>query len=114
MNKFLVLIHDDPQTGKNSLSPEESETATQFFREWISRIAVADKLLNLPGIWDLDSCFVKQNAQNPKEVVSEMKPSLGGMFLIKAKDYEEAAAIAKECPALRYGAVIEIRMAIEY
>ncbi|TGD56578.1 YciI family protein [Flavobacterium humi] len=113
MSRFLILIHDDPAGRQEFLSPEEMQTAIQLFREWISRIAVKDKLMNLPGIWDLESCLIRQNPEFPKELDSEMRPSIGGMFLMKAGNYQEAAAIAKECPALQYGAVIEVRMAIE-
>jgi hypothetical protein len=42
----------------------------------------------------------------------EKKNAIGGLFLIKAKDYDEAVAIAKECPIIKYGAVVEVRQAI--
>jgi hypothetical protein len=38
--------------------------------------------------------------------------SIGGLFLIKAKDYDEAVEIAKGCPIIKYGAIVEVRMAI--
>lgn len=112
-SEFLVLIHDNPESRPFFPSPEETQATAQLFREWIGRIAVRDKLINLPGIWDLESCIIKQDPDNPKELIAETGKSIGGLFLIKAKDYEEAVSIAKGCPALHYGAIIEVRMAIE-
>ena len=34
---------------------------------------------------------------------------LGGFFVIRAEDYDEAQRIAADCPLLRYGSIIEIR-----
>ncbi|MGH2664744.1 YciI family protein [Flavobacterium sp.] len=110
MNEFLILIHDDLATAVLS---EAIEASTQLFRDWIGSITVQDKFVNLPKIWDLESHIVRQNQEKPNELLTERRKSIGGLFLIKAKDYKEAVAIAKGCPALRYGAVIEIRMAIE-
>ena len=38
--------------------------------------------------------------------------SIGGLFLIRANDFDEAVEIAKECPIIKYGAIVEVRMAI--
>lgn len=43
---------------------------------------------------------------------TEKHNSIGGLFLIKAKDYDEAVEIAKGCPIIQYGAVVEVRMAM--
>jgi hypothetical protein len=34
---------------------------------------------------------------------------IGGLFAIKADDYEKAVEIARECPHLKYGGRIELR-----
>jgi hypothetical protein len=40
---------------------------------------------------------------------AEAKESVAGYFLLYVEDFEEAAEIAKECPALDYGITVEIR-----
>jgi hypothetical protein len=35
--------------------------------------------------------------------------AIGGYFLIRARDYQQAVSIAENCPHLRYGGTIEIR-----
>ena len=40
---------------------------------------------------------------------SEAKEILGGYFAIEAADYDEAVAISRDCPHLKYGERIELR-----
>ena len=39
----------------------------------------------------------------------EAKEIVGGYFMVKAADYEEAVTLSKTCPHLRYGGRIELR-----
>jgi hypothetical protein len=34
------------------------------------------------------------------------------LFVVRAKDYDEAVQIAKGCPILEWGATVEVRMAL--
>ena len=43
----------------------------------------------------------------------QKKEAIGGYFLLQVKSLEEAVAIAKECPGLAYGAVVEVRRVAE-
>ncbi len=43
---------------------------------------------------------------------AEGKASIGGLFLIRANDYDDAVEIAKGCPIIEYGAIVEVRMAV--
>jgi len=44
---------------------------------------------------------------------AESKEAIGGYFLLQVKSLDEAVAIAKECPGLSYGAVVEVRPVAE-
>ena len=44
---------------------------------------------------------------------AESKEAIGGYFLLRVKDRNEAAEIAKECPALKYGLTVEVRPVAE-
>ncbi|MEO8353949.1 MAG: YciI family protein, partial [Chthoniobacteraceae bacterium] len=39
----------------------------------------------------------------------ESKEAVGGYFLIRAGSFDEAVALARECPILEYGAAVEVR-----
>src|SRR5260370_19147276 len=40
---------------------------------------------------------------------AESKEAIGGYFLLQVNSLDEAVVIAKECPGLAYGAVVEVR-----
>ena len=40
---------------------------------------------------------------------AESRETIGGYFLLQVQSLDEATAIAKECPGLPYGAVVEVR-----
>jgi hypothetical protein len=41
---------------------------------------------------------------------TESKEIVGGFFTVVAADYDEACTIAADCPHLKYGGRIEVRM----
>jgi len=112
MNEFLIAIHRDLKSKDASPSPEQMQAAIKPFQDWIGSIAAQNKLVNPPKRWDLDGRVVKQNNTVTNGPYAEIKESIGGLFLIRANDYDEAVEIAKGCPILQWGAVVEVRMAI--
>jgi hypothetical protein len=40
---------------------------------------------------------------------AESKEAIGGYFLLEVDSLDEAVAIAKECPGLDHGAIVEVR-----
>jgi hypothetical protein len=112
MNEFLIAIHRDLKSKNASPSPEQMQASIKPFQDWIAGIAAQNKLVAPPKRWDMDGRVVKQNNVVMNGPYAEIKESLGGLFLIRAENYEEAVEIAKGCPVLQWGAVVEVRMAI--
>lgn len=112
MNEFLLAIHRDLTSKKPVPSAEQMKEALKPYQEWIAGIGAQNKLVAPPKRWDTDGRFVKQDKKVHHGPYAEKKESIGGLFLIKAKDYDEAVEIAKGCPIIEYGAVVEVRMAI--
>ncbi|OQP47471.1 transcription initiation protein [Niastella yeongjuensis] len=111
MQEFLIVIHRDLTSKKPVPTPEQMKEAFKPYQDWIAGIASSNRLVVAPKRWDLRGKVI--TATNIEEgPYAEKKSSVGGLFLIKAKDYEEAVAIAKECPIIKYGAVVEVRQAI--
>lgn len=91
-------------------SPEELQRVKEY-SAWARKLGQAgllvdgEKLTNETKLVELS---------NGKSVVSgdqidlHEKP-IGGYFLIRASDYQQAIGIAEECPHLKYGGTIEIR-----
>lgn len=112
MNEFLIAIHRDLKSKNASPSPEQMQASIKPFQDWIAGIAAQNKLVSPPRRWDLDGRVVKNNNTVLNGPYAEIKESLGGLFVIRANDYDEAVEIAKGCPVLQWGAVVEVRMAV--
>ncbi|WP_031527486.1 YciI family protein [Dyadobacter crusticola] len=112
MNEFLIAIHRDLKSKDASPSPEQMQAAIKPFQDWIGSIAAQNKLVAPPKRWDLDGRVVTKNSTVTNGPYAEIKESIGGLFLIRAEDYEEAVEIAKGCPILEWGASVEVRMAV--
>lgn len=112
MNEFLLVIHRDLTSTDAKPSPEQMQAAIKPFQDWIGGIAAQNKLVVPPKRWDADGRVVKENYTVTNGPYAEIKESIGGMFIIRANDYDEAVEIAKGCPILQWGAKVELRMAV--
>jgi len=112
MNEFLIVIHRDLKSKDASPSPAQMQEAIKPFQDWVGGIAAQNKLVGPPKRWDLDGRVVKKNDIVTNGPYSEIKVSVGGLFLIRAENYDDAVEIAKGCPILKWGATVEVRMAI--
>lgn len=112
MNEFLLVIHRDLTSKDAKPSPEQMQEAIKPFQDWIGGIAAQNKLVNPPKRWDGDGRVVTQNNTVTNGPYAEIKESIGGLFFIRAEDYDDAVEIAKGCPILKWGAVVEVRMAV--
>jgi hypothetical protein len=112
MNEFLIAIHRDLTSKHPSPSPEQMKEAMKPYQDWIAGIAAQDKLVAPPKRWDADGRVISTAKKIHEGPYAEGTVSIGGLFLIRAKDYEEAVKIAKGCPIIQYGAIVEVRMAI--
>jgi hypothetical protein len=112
MNEFLLVIHRDLTSKDASPSPEQMQAAIKPFQDWIGGIAAQNKLVTPPTRWDAGGRVVKQNNTVTNGPYAEIKESIGGVLLIRANDYDDAVEIAKGCPILKWGATVEVRMAV--
>ena len=112
MNEFLIAIHRDPMSKHPSPSPEQMKEAMKPYQDWIAGIAAQDKLVAPPKKWDIDGRVISTAKKIHQGPYAEGMVSIGGLVLIRANDYDEAVEIAKGCPIIKYGAVVEVRLAI--
>jgi hypothetical protein len=111
MNEFLIAIHRDLKSKDASPSPEQMQASIKPFQEWLGNLIAQNKLVVPYKRWDGEGRVVRQNSVT-NGPYAEVKESLGGAFIVRAKDYNEAVAIAQGCPILKWGAIVEVRMAM--
>src|SRR5690606_19344474 len=115
MNEYLLVIHRDLTSKNPHPTAEQLQSALKPYQHWVATIADRDKLVAPPKRWDVGGRVVRANGAG--QTISEGPLavgdlSIGGLFLINANNYEEAVELAKACPIIQYGAVVEVRMAI--
>lgn len=112
MNEFLITIHRDLTSKHPSPSPEQMKMAMKPYQDWIAGIAAQNKLVAPPKRWDANGRVISTAKKVHEGPYAEGTISVGGLFLIRAEDYDEAVEIAKQCPIIQYGAIVEVRKAI--
>ncbi len=112
MQEFLLAIHRDLTTSNPSPSQEQMKTALKPYQQWIGDLKQKGMLTDMPRRWDTDGRFVTRDNTVHKGPYAEKKESIGGLFLIKANDYDEAVEAARQCPIIPFGAIVEVRMAM--
>ncbi len=111
MSQFILLLHENPQSFAE-LSPQEIQTVVGEYSAWREqvagegRLAGGNKLRDEGGRWLTGGNGDIRVVDGP---YSEAKEVIGGYFLIKAGDYDEAVEVSRDCPHLRYGGRIELR-----
>ena len=107
-NGYLLLFRGTDW--HRGLSPEEIQKVMSQWKGWYDRLSQEGKLK------------AGQPLEREGKVVSgtrgrvvadgpfaESKEAIGGYFLLQVDSLDEAIAIAKECPGLEHGAIVEVR-----
>jgi len=106
MPQYMLALYDDP-SGWKKLSPEETQKAVEKYMAWGNRAYVVQgKRLAA----DLGRVLRATNGK-PRATdgpYSETKEVMGGIYLIEAKDYDEAVERTLDHPHLEHG-TIELR-----
>jgi hypothetical protein len=96
------------------LSPEEMQKVASQWMAWFNRLTAQGKA-TAGNPLEREGRIV--SGKNGRVVAdgpfAESKEAIGGYFLLQVPNLDEAVAIAKECPGLPYGSVVEVRPVAE-
>src|SRR5262249_43146517 len=109
MNEFALLFRRERTGSDAQPSPQQMQELLKQWQNWMSDIASQNKLASPGNRLGSEGKVVK-----PKNIVSdgpyvELKESIGGYILVRAKSIDEAAELAKGCPILAVGGNVEVR-----
>lgn len=105
LQTFIMLLHE-----AGTVEAHEADKVSEYSK-WAHTIAQAGQLVDGEKL-RYDGRLLRR--VDEKLEVLEFAPHedaehVGGYFLIQARDYEEAVQIARSCPHLKYGGVVELR-----
>lgn len=92
------------------LSPEEMQQVAADWMAWFDRLNKAGKAIAGNPLEKESRIVSGRNGIVVSDgPFAEAKETVGGYFLLRVATLDEAEAVARECPGLRHGAVVEIR-----
>jgi hypothetical protein len=109
MDEFVVIMRLDLLTKEMQPSPEQMQVYMKQYQDWVASIAAQHKFVGGTGL-STEGKVIKTNQVITDGPFAEIKESIAGFLTIKAKDFEEAVQLAKECPILKgEGNTVEVR-----
>jgi hypothetical protein len=98
----------------NGLSPEQMQQVAGQWMAWFNRLTEQGKAIAGNPLEREGKIVSGKNGRVVADgPFAESKEAIGGYFLLQVNNLDEAVAIAKECPGLSYGAVVEVRPVAE-
>ena len=111
MEKFMLIFHGGQIDGA---SPEQMQAHMGKWMAWIDKLAKTEQYVSgeplLPGGKLLSGKAGKTVTDGP---YTEGKEVVGGFFIIKAKDMDEAVVISKDCPDYELGSTVQVRQVMK-
>lgn len=104
---MLIFRGNEWQKG---LSPEEMQNVSDQWMAWFKRLTGEGKAIAGNPLEPEGRIVSGKNGRVVADgPFAESKEAVGGYFLLKVGNLDEAVAIARECPGLPYGAKVEVR-----
>lgn len=106
MAQFILLL----QGGEFSeYSEEQMQRIREEYYAWSQKLATDGRNLGGHELANTGRILRKKDGQFIDGPFTETKEAVGGFFQIEAKDLDEAAAISRECPHLKFKGRVEVR-----
>jgi hypothetical protein len=107
--KDFMLIFRQPSYDYSNLSPNEMQTLTKKWQDWVGGIAAQGKLKATGQRLSSEGKVLKAGGVVTDGPFVEIRERLGSFMIVKADSLEEATTLAHGCPALEYSGSVEIR-----
>ncbi len=96
------------------LSPEQLQKVVSDWAAWFERLTQEGKCKGGHPLLNEGKVVSGRAGRNVADgPFAESKEAVGGYFYLQVADENEAIAIARQCPGLQYGAVVEVRPVAE-
>ncbi|MEM6647480.1 MAG: YciI family protein [Bacteroidota bacterium] len=104
--QYMVLLRGGDFADR---SPEEMQRIVGEFQGWAEELQQAGRFLAGDELAEDGRVLARERGQTITQTFAMGAAGIGGYFIISARDYDEAVAIASESPQLDYGGTVEIR-----
>ena len=105
---YLLLFRGN--VWDRGLSPAQLQKVVSDWMAWFERLKAEGKCLGGHPLEEEGKVVSgKQGRTVADGPFAESKEAIGGYFYLQVADEDEALEIARQCPGLEYGAVVEVR-----
>ncbi len=102
MNEYmLVYVGGDTEWKANETAESKKEVMARW-SAWFGQLSARGQLVNGGSPLAFEGRRIVKDGVVTDIAASELKELVSGYSIIKAKDYDEACALAKECPIFRH------------
>ncbi len=110
--EFMLLFRGNDWC--KGLSAEQMQKIAGDWMAWFQRLSTEGKALAGNPLEPQGKVVAGKNGRVVADgPFAESKEAIGGYFLLRVDTFEEALAIAKDCPGLLYGVQVEVRPVAE-
>lgn len=102
--RFLLVLHEPPGLMADATSDEIAGLVEEY-GAWARREREAGRLETGEKLADREGFELRALGATPLTEAG----GLGGYFVVRARDYDEALELARACPHIKYGGWIEVR-----
>lgn len=102
---FLLLLHESTREHQD-VTPAQMDSIVGEYRAWALRLRNEQKLVGAEKLQDEAGRWLDPAGTL---TVADSDEHVSGYFVIRAQNYDDAVAIARASPHLKYGGTIEVR-----
>jgi hypothetical protein len=104
---YLLLFRGN--VWDRGLSPAQLQKVVSDWLDWFERLKAEGKCAGGHPLEDEGKVVSGKQRTVADGPFTESKEAIAGYFFLTVADEKEAIDIAKECPGLEYGSVVEVR-----
>ena len=104
---YLLLFRGN--AWDRGLSPAQLQEVVSDWMAWFERLKAEGKCAGGHPLEEQGKVVSGKQGTVADGPFAESKEAIGGYFYLTVADENEAIEIAKQCPGLEYGAVVEVR-----
>jgi hypothetical protein len=107
MARFMLILHQTPGSWQQ-LSPEELQRKVESYQAWVAKFRSSGRHVSSEKLGEEGGKLLSLQ-HGRLEIVDgpyiEAKEVVGGYFLFRAANYEEAIELIRDCPFLHDGRI---------
>lgn len=108
MRQFMLILQENPADFAH-ITPDEMQRIIERYTAWADALAAKGRLVDGIKLQEEGGRLLTRAGGRTSvtdAAYAEAKEVIGGVFIIKAEDYDEAVQLASDCPHLEHGKIL--------